>query len=458
MPLSVKPEKHILAWHANGFASVDMWLSVIRKLKEKEGIKIDFLFPEPSTLGLEDKNSGLFNLSEQFSDNIIYRGYSGRWFIASTLIEARTAMNATKFSKFDAEIFRLSARLTKGKASKYFILKIIGKYLSVIYKYIIRIKENFVRQSLYDFSLLSDADGILFDVTVEWKPIHTELRNELKNIQRFSMLHGLSLGWLSGHLNCEQSVAKRSDVTVYSKSHLEVNGYKKCHGVLGKNIVHAGIPRHDKDWIEFICNESNNVKEEIFNSFVFIIGRQSTPYFPVARKKEALKNIYNIICVKHKLKLVIKTHPKESLNGIDGIIYRDVLGMENYGKTWLFSSSHPFILGKKSLFSISFYSGVPIDMLAINKPTIEYLNWEGLECEDNKNSLRDEHGKPVSQYTYSELVLGARSKLELEQYVELIINQYKATVLSLRSRYDNYFKTFDGASEMVANDIYKKIQ
>jgi hypothetical protein len=97
-------------------------------------------------------------------------------------------------------------------------------------------------------------------------------------------------------------------------------------------------------------------------------------------------------------------------------------------------------------------------MLAINKPTIEYLNWEGLEGYDNKNSLRDEHGKPVSQYTYVDIVLGARSKLELEQHVESILNRYEATVLSLRSRYDNFFKTFDGASEMVANDIYKKIQ
>ena len=458
MSLSIKPEKHILAWHANGIASVDMWLSVIKKLREKEGIKIDFLFPEPSTLGLEDKNSDLFNLAEQFSDDIIYKGYSGRWFIAPTLIEARTAMSATKFSKFDAEILRLSARLTKGKASKYIILKIIGRYLLIIYKYFIRIKENLVRQSLYDFSLLSGADGMLLDVTVELKLVHTEPKNELKNIQRFSMLHGLATPGVSNSLKCEQSIDKRSDVTVYSKSHLEVNGYKKCHGILEKNIVHAGIPRHDKEWIEFICNQFDVVKDDIFDSFVFIIGRQKAPYLPIARKKKALKNIYNVICVKHKLKLVIKTHPKEPLDGIDGNIYRDTLGMENYGKTWIFSSNHPFILGKKSLFCISFYSGVPVDMLAINKPTIEYLDLEGLEEYDNKNSLRDKHGKPVSQFRYANLVLGASSKLDLEQHVESILNQYEATISPLRSRYNDFFKTFNSASEMVANDIYKKIQ
>jgi len=169
MSLRVKYEKHILLWCANGFASVDMWLSVIRKLKEKEGVKIDFVFPEPSTLGLEDKNSGLFSIAEHFADNVIYRGYSRRWFIASTLIEARTAVNGTKFSKFDAKILRLSFRLTKGKASKYAILRVIGKYLSIMYEYFFHIRENFIRQAPYDFSLLGDTDGILFDVTVEHK-------------------------------------------------------------------------------------------------------------------------------------------------------------------------------------------------------------------------------------------------------------------------------------------------
>ena len=451
MSLMVKSEKHILVWCANGFASVDMWLSVIRKLKEKEGIKIDFVFPESSTLGLEDKNSGLFNLAEQFADNVIYRGYSRRWFIASTLIEARTAVNGTKFSKFDAKILRLSFRLTKGKASKYAILRVIGKYLSIMYEYFFHIRENFIRQAPYDFSLLGDTDGILFDVTVEQKLVHTELRDELKNVQRFSMIHGLNIPWLNSYLNCEQSAVKRSDVTVYSKSHLEVNGYKKCHGILEKNIVHAGIPRHDKDWIEFVCNQFDDIKENMFDSFVFIIGRQvSTHHAALAERKKALKDIYNVVCIENKLKLVVKTHPKELL---DGSIYRDVLGMENYGKTWLFSSSHPFVLGKKSLFSIAFYSGVPIDMLAINKPTIEYLDLEGT----NKILFKDENGKIVSQYGLVNLVISVSSKLELEQYVGSILNKYESTLLPLKQNYEKYFDPINDASGMVANDICKRI-
>ena len=455
MPLEVKPRKHILLWCSPGFGLVDIWLPVIKKLKEKDNIKIDFVFPEPSSMRLESKNSDLFNLAEQFADDVIYRGYSNRWFIASTLIEAR---NAITFSKFDAKMMLLSVRLTSGKMSKYFVLKLIGKYILIISKYFIRTKENFGKQSQYDFGLLSSVNGILSDIVKEGKFVNKELRNELKNIQKFSMFHGMAALWVEPCLNCKQSITKRSDVTVYSMSHIEEHGYQKCFGILGKNIVHAGIPRHDNDWIEFICSQSySNKASKVFDSFVFIIGRAASPYNTIERKKKALKDIYDIICIKHKLKLVVKSHPKESLDGIDGKIYRDILGEENYGKIWSYSDRHPIVLGKKAVFTISFYSGVALDMLAINKPTIEYLNLEGLDLYDNSDSLRDKFGKPVFQFRYLELVLGVSSRSELESCVDSLLNQKEDVTALLYSKYKYYFEPFDAASKFVANDIYKKI-
>ncbi len=449
--------KNLLLWCSPGFGMVDMWLPVIRKLKKKGDIKIDFVFPEPSSIRLEEKNSTLFNLSEQFVDKVIYKGYSGRWFMAHTLSEARIGI---KFSNFDEKISFFAAKLMKGRASKYFLLKIIGKYISAISKYFIFIKENSGNLCLYDFDLLKDTDGILFDVLKEGKTSNKELRNELKNIQKFSMFHGLAVTWLSPRNTYNKSAAKRLNTTVYRMSHLEVDMYKKCCGILDENIIHSGIPRHDNDWIEYVCNQTLQEKpigEDVFDAFVFIIGRPASSYNTPERKNKALKDIYDIVCSKYKLKLVIKTHPKESLNGIDGSIYRDALGIENYGKNWVYSESHPLILAKKAFFAISFYSGVSLDMLAMNKPTIEYLDLRGLKDYDNKDSFRDGNGNPALVYRQTELVLGASSRLELEQHVESIFNQYEATVLPLRLKYENYFSPFDGASEMVSNDICKKI-
>jgi len=446
--------KNLLLWCSPGFTLVDNWLPVVRKLKERSDITIDFVFPEPSSLRLEAKDSGLFNLAEQFSDRVIYRGYSGRWFVAHTLIEASSGI---KFSNFDEKIAQLSNRLLYGRASKFFILKIIGKYLKAILKYIAYLKEDFSSQSHYDISLIKNVDGVLCDFTVEKKVVNKELIHELSGIQKFSMFHGMGALWVTTRFSCEQPVIKRSDVTVYAMSNLEFHGYEKCYGVLSDNILHAGIPRHDKDWINFICSKQNSVKEEIFDSFVFIIGRPASPHNTVERKKKALKDIYEVVCNKYKLKLVVKTHPKESLDGIDGDIYKNTLGLDNYGKEWMFSDRHPFVLGKKSIFAISFFSGLAKDMLVVNKPTIEYLDLTGIPLYDNSDALRDEKGRPVFQYRYTKLVLGANSKSELDKHVASILYKNKATVSLLHSRYLDYFKPFDNSSKMVANDIYKKI-
>jgi hypothetical protein len=124
--------KHILLWCSPGFGLVDVWLPVIKKLKEQGDIKIDFVFPEPSTLRLEDKSSDLFKLAEKFSDRIIYRGYSRRWFIATTLAEAKLGI---KFRKVDEKIFRLARRLSKGKLSNYIFFRFFGSLISLIAKY-----------------------------------------------------------------------------------------------------------------------------------------------------------------------------------------------------------------------------------------------------------------------------------------------------------------------------------
>ena len=303
--------------------------------------------------------------------------------------------------------------------------------------------EILAKESIYEFNSYLKASP--------------NIEEAFKNVQKFSVFHGLSATWVEPYFNCEKTVSKRSNVTVYSVSNLETDGYKKCFGILDKNIVHAGIPRHDNDWIKFIFNQVNRTEEEVFDSFVFIIGRPASPYNAAKRKKAALKDIHNKICIENKLKLIVKTHPKESLDGVDGKIYEDALGLENYGKTWVYSNTHPFVLGSKAIFAVSFYSGVSIDMLAFNKPTIEYLNLEGLESYDNESSLRNKRGAPVFQFRYADLVLGASSTAEFNKHVDSLLNQYNETISPLFLNYNKYFETFSSSSSMVANDIFKKI-
>lgn len=312
-------------------------------------------------------------------------------------------------------------------------------------------------QPLYETKLFNFADGVLCDITKESKHVNQELTKNLKDTFKFSMLHGLGPNWVERRLRCLNKVSQRDNIIVYPMSSLENKGYQKCFGILPKNIVNAGIPRHDKDWIEFVYRQSSFVENPVFDSFVFIIGRPASPYNTIERKKRMLRDIYDIVCNKFKLKLVVKLHPKEPLYGIDVEIYKSELGEENYGINWIFSDSHIFKLGKQSFFCISFFSGVIMDMLALNKPTIECLDLDGLDAYDNNNSLRDKFGIPVFQYRYTGLVLGASNRLEIEKHVSSILSQYEETLLPLRLKYDKYFESFKKSSEIISNDIIRRV-
>jgi hypothetical protein len=341
--------------------------------------------------------------------------------------------------------------------SKYVILRLAGKYILTVFKCIAHIKENFGNTKLYNVELFNNADGVLYDVTAQEKHVNNNLKNELENVRKFSMLHGLDAIWLHKSFLCKILVKKRPDVVVYSSSKLEHNGYKRCFGVLDENIIYSGIARHDRDWIRFVCNFSTEGTNKLFSSFVFIIGGPASPYNTPERKKEMLKNIYDVVYTKYNIKLVVKTHPKESIKGLDMDIYKDAFGIDNYGKTWMFSNKSPFILGERAIFSCSFGSGVSLDMLAINKPTIDCLNLRGLALYDTNTSLRNELNDPVFPISYAKLVLVASSQLELDQHVKSVLTKYEAIVNVLRSRYDSYFGSFNNSPEIIANDIYEKI-
>jgi len=448
--------KIVLVWCSPGFGLADVWLPVINKLKERDGLLIYFVFPQPSSIYLEEKTSDLFNISEKLLDRVIFSGYSGRWFSSDSLVEASYGVH---HSKIDDVILRLSIRLNKGKLSRYVLLRTIGSFLLAVFKHIAKVRENYKGLIPYDVSLLSDASCVLYDATTEDKSSNYILKNELAHISKFSMLHGLDAIWLDKQFLCKKSVNKKPNLIVYSNSCLEHKGYKRCFGVLDKNIVLSGIVRHDGNWIKFISNNNlgKKIPSELFSKFVFIIGAPASPYNTPERKRKMLKNIYDLICVKHNIKLIIKTHPKESIDGIDGQIYKESFGSMNYGKKWMYSNKSPFTLGRKAIFACSFGSGVALDMLAIGKPTIDCLNLNGLTEYDTDESLRDEFNNPVFPIGHLGLVLIATSYSDLERHVDSILYDYEDTIGLLVSRYNDYFRLHNDSPVMVANDIYKRL-
>jgi len=111
------------------------------------------------------------------------------------------------------------------------------------------------------------------------------------------------------------------------------------------------------------------------------------------------------------------------------------------------------VLGRKCKFAISFFSGVAVDMLALGKPVIEYLDLKGIPAYDNDKSLRDSNGYPVLSYRYLGLVLGADDELTFRKQVNKITDDPVKSSNFLMTRYRDIFADPDGAAEIISGDI-----
>jgi len=455
---SEKRRNNFLFWCSPGFGVVDVWLPVIEKLKNKYKINIVFVFPEPSSLILESEKSHLFELADKFADAIAYRGMSGRWYGASSLVDAKSRIS---YPILVNTLVTVSRRFIGGKISKYPPFRLFGKVIRSMARLLSLAYERLIGlQNIKKGYFSNDFDGIFCDITVEHKAVNYELRNQLKKVTKFSMYHGLAATWLYDY--GDETRNSRNDVIVFNMSDLENSMYKNHFGVLPENIFHLGIPRHDAGWKNYLSSFSRSPYDPIYqkNSYVFLIGRPASPYIPPDRKLSSLRIIADVLFNQYKLRIVVKSHPKESLDGIDGKIYMDGLGSDKYGESWCYSDQHPFVLGGRALFCISFYSGLALDMLKIGKITIEYNDIRGLPRYDNQKSLRNNNGNPVFPERFLGLVLGASTKNEFATHVANIVDNEKSILELLTQKYDEYFQPIDnnGASQRLADKIMQQTE
>ena len=107
---------------------------------------------------------------------------------------------------------------------------------------------------------------------------------------------------------------------------------------------------------------------------IFLISRPISNYLPFERKKKFLEMVKKA-SEKFNFKIIIKLHLKEKHSDI----FADVFGKHNYNKNWEFSEKHPFVIGSKCLFAVSFYSSVAVDLINIGVPCIELLDLKKLK-------------------------------------------------------------------------------
>lgn len=286
---------------------------------------------------------------------------------------------------------------------------------------------------------------ILYDVTEEKKKYFHNISKLIFNKKKISLFHGSDYKILSNYKK-----TKKNKINCFHflwSANPEEKKYYSNQFKLKKYFV-TGNPKFDKSWI-------NSFKKKLYffennRKNVLIISRESNNFFfPLNKKIEHLKNIKDIVIDKYKFNIIIKLHPREN-SEIGRKFYFKILGEKNYNKNWIFSDHNPYSIGKYIYFAISFYSGVSIDLINLNIPTIEYLDIR------NKNNLRKliftKNKINNFQMVHQKLVLPAKNKNDLEMQTRLITLKRNYVIKNIKKNFIKNYKT-----KNILNDINKII-
>ncbi len=428
-------ENNILLICSPSIGILDNWLPVLYDLKKRRtNHSFVFVAPQSNSIDAIDEASLLFILAKDIFDRIIFRSWFGHWLSAVSFAEAKQINKRKYFAKI---IYRISESFSS-RGYKRIASLLINLYL--IFK---NYKNNYCKLQ----EELKQTDCVLYDIFEHHKSYNHELIKALVGVKKYSMPHGLDLRIQTKGIS--KIVNEDNNITAYFYSEHEREHYKTVYGLADPDLRIVGVARHSSSWMKFILEHEKGISGEIGEGFIFVISRPGlTKFLSRKAKRKSLEYIWRLGDELNK-KIVVKLHPKEKRDGLCEEVFRK----SHYGEKWFYSNSHPFILGQKSAFAISFQSGVSIDLIPLGVPTIELLDLRGIPEYDNKDALRDQNGSPVFSYRYYGLVLGANDYNDLKFQAERIINDRASILNQLHVQYNKFFAKIEKADVVVAVHI-----
>lgn len=420
---------------------LDNWLPVICNLKaRKPRARFTIVFPRVRTAMELNQQSVLTKIAEDCFDEVLFKNTLG-WSSADSLNDSMGQATRQSNRIYSRIINRICKRFQKLSN----IWQLIDKRVSAKYlkKWVLSREKDSLRTIL------------LCDIYEEPKSYNQLFLQKMGDIPRYSIHHGLNVingGVFNNDLN-QYNVSEVEHRKVFIFSEYDRKMWQFQYGLQEEQVIPTGIMKHDKNWIKRIQDMSKEHLTSIPKRYIGVIGRPcTTSYLPRERKINVLRDIMQS-AEEHNLPIVVKRHPKEKYDGT----YEEAFGASTLGTTWFLTDAHWFVLAKRCVFAVSFYSGVSVDLIKLGVPVIEYLNLHGLREHDNERSLRDSNGNPVFSYRYLGLVYGVDDTQGFEGKVNEIISDRNNLGENLKSKYENVFINPDNSISEVLNLIDKNL-
>ena len=448
MKVNIDTDKKILLFICSpSLGILDSWISVLILLREKlPNTQFIFVAPKSSIISSINLDTVLVKLAITIFDKVVFRSKSGAWLYSDTFFDAKKMNFSSDFNLFSFPIFLL----------KKFKLKKLTQIFESSYKIMISILYSKFLFNMHSISKTNYAT--LFDITQFDKSYVEDLNSLISSSNNFSIIHGVNprpishikVKLLKGKdvVSSNKHLTKKS--TVFALSEKEREFYEIVYGLNSEQIQVCGIPRHEKQWMKTLIEKEDLKKND--EKYILVISRPVSTLLPLSRKKKSLKMI-KIVAKQLGYKVIIKLHPKEKYYKH----FEDVFDANEFKKSWEISTKHPIVLGKNCEFAVSFYSGVPLDLIVFGVPTIELLDLKGIKNFDNEYALRDDNDDPVFHTRFLNLVLGASSFEGFQNHVKRILNDRNNVIKELQKEYKKNFPILENVNDKIADHISKNI-
>jgi len=302
------------------------------------------------------------------------------------------------------------------------------------------------------FTKVNNVDILLYDIGSENNHKVSDVLYFFRNNKKYSLPHALAMVNDCG----EAALGKIDNVTIYIYADFQKIYYETRYGI-GVDKMHVvGMPRHDPAWIKTIQDESHKLPDNFDNnnSVVILSRHVHSEHCSFDEKFHSIKNIKKLFIDKLKMKLVIKLHPNEKRERIypskEEKVYENILGLDNYGSTWIYSDLHVLALAESKKLAISLNTGVIFDVIALGVPCIEYLD-SFTELEKSKKYKRK--FTTFEEYGFIEKVSNYH---ELCDFTDRWIKNPKSISTLSRDKYGEYFPRFNNISNKMAGEILNK--
>jgi|SRR5690625_472864 len=422
--------------------TLDSWVPAIHKLKDKyPGSSYTILFPRSHILVDSDLDSSLIQLSGPLFNDIVFRGPQGSvWYKSDTFKKAKESTTS------------LQKKISYRNRILRFVPDRFQKRLFDNEKLVT--KESHQIENMQGF--LSQFHAVFYDVALHNKIYQRPILDMMKDTPKFSISHGLNpRNYIPLKSDLSENGLSGENISAFVNSNAEKTPYQARFGLSPESTVITGVPRHHPDWIEYFTQTESELKkaDTLFkDEFIFLISRRYNPdYHPIERMRKSIELIKYVAFEVLKVKVVIKLHPKET----DRSLYEEILGKDEYGKKWIFSNAHFYTIGKRCLFAVCYFSGVSVDLIPLNVPTIELLDLRGIKKYEN-GRMKDEQGAPVLNYRYSGLVLGASTKSEFLNHVHAVMHNKKDKMKELEAAYKKLYSDPKDSLDIIADTILKR--